>query len=103
MNLEKASHDSDIPTKLIKQNIDIFRDVLHSVFNNCLENATIPSISKTGDAIPVFQKDNMTDKNNYRLISILPNVSKIFETCMYQEISGSFEENIFSKCQCGLR
>ena len=53
MNSEKTSQDSDIPTKLIKQNIDIFTDVLHSAFNNYLENAIYPSILKTVDVIPL--------------------------------------------------
>ena len=39
LNSAKASQDPDIPTKLIKQNIDIFTDLLHSAFNNCLENS----------------------------------------------------------------
>ena len=47
----------------------------------------------------VFKKDNSTDRNNYRPISILPNISNIFERCMYQQISAYFEENISSKYQ----
>ena len=58
LNSTKASQDSDIPTKLIKQNIDIFTDVLHSAFYSCLENVIFSSILKIADVIPVFTKDN---------------------------------------------
>ena len=68
-----------------------------------MENAIFPSILETADVIPVFKKDNKTNKNNYQAISILPNISKIFERCMYQQISAYFEENIFSKYQCAFR
>ena len=35
-------------------------------------------------------------------MSILPNLSKIFEKCMFEQMS-QFFENIFSKYQCGFR
>ena len=41
-------------------------------------------------------------KGNYRPVSILPNLSKIFEKCMSEQMS-QFFENIFSKYQCGFR
>ena len=68
LNSAKVSQDSNIPTKLIKQNINIFSDVLHSPFNSCLENVfnfeIFASILKTADAISLFKKDTITDKNN---------------------------------------
>ena len=103
LNSAKASHDSDTAAKLVKQNTDIYTDVLQSTFNNYLENAIFPLILKTADAIPIFKKENRTDKSNYGPISILPNISNISERCMCQEISSYFEENIFSKYQCGFR
>ena len=41
-------------------------------------------------------------KGNYRPVSILPNLSKIFEKCMFEQMS-QFFENIFSKYQYGFR
>ena len=39
---------------------------------------------------------------NNRPISILPNLSKIFQKCMFKQMS-QFCDNIFSKYQCGFR
>ena len=39
-----------------------------------------------------FKKDDRTDKNNYRPISILPNLSKIFEKCIYNQLSVFFDK-----------
>ena len=36
-NSTRASHDSDIPTKLIKTNCDVFTDTLYYEFNRSLE------------------------------------------------------------------
>ena len=41
-------------------------------------------------------------KENYRPISILPNISKVYERCLYDQMSNFFED-IFSKYQCGFR
>ena len=41
-------------------------------------------------------------KKNYRPISILPNISKVYERCLYDQISDYFED-ILSKYQCGFR
>ena len=42
---------------------------------------------KLANITPVFKKDDRTDKINYRPISILPNLSKIFEKCIYNQLS----------------
>ena len=44
----------------------------------------------------------LLSKKNYRPISILPNFSKIYEWCLYDQIATYFE-NVFSRYQCGFR
>ena len=41
-------------------------------------------------------------KENFRPVSILPTLSKIFEKCMFAQMS-TFFDNIFSNQQCGFR
>ena len=49
-----------------------------------------------------IKKGNRSEKGNYRPVSILPNISKVFERCIYKQIS-QFFEGIISKYQCGFR
>ena len=51
---------------------------------------------------PFFQKENWTNKENYRPISILSHLSKVFERCSYNQLSVFFDE-IRSKYQCSFR
>ena len=37
--------------------------------------------------ITVFKAGEICSKDNYRPISMLPNVSKIFENCMFRQMS----------------
>ena len=64
--------------------------------------STFPEILKHADITPLYKKDKKDNKRNYRPVSILPNLSKIFEKCMFEQMS-QFFENIFSKYQCGFR
>ena len=57
---------------------------------------------KEADIVPVHKKKSKFSKENYRPISILPNISKVYERCLYDQISNFFED-VFSKYQCGFR
>ena len=50
----------------------------------------------------VYKKYEKFLKNNYRPVSILPSVSKIYERCIYDQINYYFHP-LFSKLQCGFR
>ena len=72
-------------------------------FNNNLINKCIfPDSLKAANITPVFKKDSRTEKTNYRPISILPNLSKIYERLIYNQLS-RYLETFFSKFQCGFR
>ena len=47
---------------------------------------------KVANITPVFKKDDRTDKINYRSISILANLSKIFEKSIYNQLSIFFDK-----------
>ena len=42
---------------------------------------------------PVNKKDNKLDSNNYRSISLLPNLSKIFEKLVHKRLTLFLESN----------
>ena len=87
LNPKKASQKNDIPTKIIKDNADIICEVLWENFNLSMEKSKFPQPLKKADITPIFKKDSRLDKSNYRPVSILPNLSKIFERCIYNQIS----------------
>ena len=98
----KACQDSDIPSRIIKTNADIFTHFLHSSFDNSIYQSKFPSILKLANITPVFKKGDRNSKENYRPVSILPNISKIFEQSMFRQISSSMDSYL-SKQQCRFR
>ena len=85
LKIKKASQKSDIPLKIIKENVDIISYFLYHNFNNLLSCATFPASMKYADVIPIHRKDDKTDKVNCRPISILPNLSKVYERLKYDQ------------------
>ena len=102
LDVSKACQDTDIPSKIIKENADIFASFLHSSFNTSVTNSEFPSVLKQANITPVFKKGERYSKDNYRPVSILPNVSKIFERCMFRQIN-EYMDVFLSKHQCGFR
>ena len=94
LNVAKASQDSDIPTKIIKKNSDIFSDILFKEFNKSLEICKFPSCLKMANVTPVYKKGNISEKDNYRPVSILPNLLKFFERCLCKQISASINAGL---------
>ena len=102
LKLNKASQYSDIPTKIIKENSDIFSIFICESINNSTKSSIFPSCLTHADVTTLNKKCNKSLKENYRPVSILPILSKVFERSMFKQIS-SFFDDIFSKYQYGFR
>ena len=63
---------------------------------------TFLSELKNAYMIPVFKKKDRNDVENYRPGSILPNLSKIYERCLYGQMYKYFN-HILWKWQCRFR
>ena len=95
------SQKLDIPSKIIKQNQYIFSKFTFENINNMIDTDVYPEQLKWEDVKPA-QKDCRTDKENYTPLSILRNISKIYERCLVKQLTNYFED-YFSKHQCGFR
>ena len=89
LNVKLASQKSDIPTKIVKLNADIFGNFICKNFNYCLKKVEFPCVLK---------KEMKSDKVNYRPVSILTNLSKIYVKLIYEHFN-----SILSPKQCGFR
>ena len=103
LNNKKAIQSTDIPTKLIKEYCVFFYEFIHKDINLCIAAGKFIDDFKQAKVRPLYKKDGRTDKSNYRPISIISNVSKIYERSLYNKLYDYFEKNIFSKYQCGFR
>ena len=54
--------------------------------NKCISIKSFPDELKVADVRPVFKKEDSNNKVNYRPISLLPMISKIFEKVLFEQI-----------------
>ena len=106
MDKSKATQQGDIPTKIVKDDKDIFSYFISARFNNAVNKGVFPNELKHADIKPIYKKESRNEKEeNYRPVSILPNLSKIFERCMYDQLKDYFDKllsNISADLEKGL-
>ena len=86
LDASKSCQDTDLTTKIIKENADIFADFIHSAINTTINKNEFLSCLKLADVIPVFKKGSKNSKQYYRPISILKSISKVYERVMFKQI-----------------
>ena len=102
MDTKKSAPQDDIPIKILKLNNDIFSKYLSHIFNESIEAANFRNELKYVDIIQVYQKNNIHEKENYSLVSVISVISKILERCLYDQIYKNIS-NTLSRHQMGYR
>ena len=102
LNINKPTTFNNIPAKTIALTNDISAPFISKIYNDSILNNDFPGLLKKADITPVHKKDELTLKDNYRPVSILPPISKIFERNMYDQISAYIDKHL-SKYLCGFR
>ena len=101
---KKAMGLDGVPCKLLKLASSIIGPSLTKIFNSCIETETFPDEWKIAKVTPIFKKGPKSDLNNYRPISVLPTVSKVFEKIIYQELYDYLVKNkLLNIYQSGFR
>lgn len=85
---KKACPEGDIPVNILKENVDVYISFLQSAYNSSCDDSLFPDPLKVAEVSPLYKAKSRTDKANYRPISKLPSISKIFERIMFEQING---------------
>ena len=76
LNAAKSCQTNDVPTKLIKMNMNIFANFIMDHFNYCIAYGEFIDELKHTDVIPVHKKNENCDKTNYRPRTFWPTFQK---------------------------
>ena len=91
INLLKTSNSSgpdEITSKFVKISAPILTPALEKIFNLALTLGVYPHKLKIAKVIPIYKKGDSTLIKNYRPISILNTINKIFEKkILYSRLS----------------
>ena len=102
LNAKKSNTFKNIPTKILKESIDICSSTLLRIINNEIQESHFPDELKLAAVTPIFKKNDTTKLENYRPVSVLPVISKVFERIMQKQIATHIEDYL-SPYLCGYR
>ena len=104
IDVRKASGLDGVSNKLLKLAAHIVAPTLTEIFTTSINTGIFPTEWKIARVTPVFKKGKKNDLNNYRPISAIPTVAKIFEKVVYEQLFSYFNDNnLLTSCQSGFR
>ena len=104
LNLKKSPGLDGISVRLLKDTSDVIAQPLANIFNLSLRTAIFPDEWKIAKVSPVFKEGNKTDCGNYRPISVISVVAKLFEGLVYNQLRTFIADNsILVEQQSGFR
>ena len=86
LKIGKSVGPFSIPTSILQLTKNIICFPLTEIINLSFLTGTFPDNLKIAKIIPIFKNDSKLSCNNYRPISLLSNISKIFEKLMYSRV-----------------
>ena len=87
---------------MLKVTLDIDLLVIMKIINLSFEMGCFPDDLKLAYVSPILKKNDNLDKGNYRLVSVLFNLSKVFERIMCSQID-AFMQDKLSNLLTGFR
>ena len=100
----KSHGDDCILNEYLIEFKDILLPLLHDLFNNILDSGFFPETWAKAVIMPVFKKGSINDVKNYRGISLLSCLSKLFTSVLNQRLLLWSEQNdVLTDAQFGFR
>lgn len=104
IDVNKSSMTENINSRLLKDCLYLTMDKICILFNRILTDGIFPTPWKTACVVPIFKNGNSKIVSNYRPISLLPLISKLFEKILHKRLYHFLnDKNFFSPNQCGFR
>ena len=89
-----SGHD-EISSVLLKKLVNILPGPITTIINQSLKSGIFPDNLKIAKISLIFKKGDHHQIENYRPISLLPTISKIFEKVVFIQLYDFFSENNF--------
>jgi hypothetical protein len=103
LNTNKAYGPDGISPKVLKEGRPAIVSILTKLFNLSLTKGIFPTSWKKANVCPLYKKAEEFFTNNYRPISLLDTIAKVFERVVFKYLYNYFRDNfLFSIWQSGF-
>ena len=101
LDTKKACGPDNIGNIILK-NLPALAKSLLMLFQTCINKGNFPSYWKQSEVTPIHKENDKADVSNYRPISLLTNVSKVFERVLFNHLYPLIEDQLDDR-QFGFR
>ena len=99
----KATGSDEIPPEVLKNGKPALQQPLHDLLCLCWEQGYIPQDMRDANIVTLYKnKGDRSDCNNYRGISLLSIVGKVFARVVLCRLQ-ALASRVYPESQCGLR
>ena len=104
MKVKKSFGNDNISGYFLEIALPYISRILMLIFNTSIETNTFPVSWKIARVTPIYKEGEKSEKSNYRPISVLPVLSRLFEKLIYDQLYQYLERGGFlTSEQSGLR
>ena len=104
LSAKKATGLDGIPSRFVRDGASVIACPLTHVINLSLIQGVVPEDLKSARVVPLFKKNDKTEVGNYRPVSILTILSKVFERVVYDQMESYLnQKRLLYKFQSGFR
>ena len=104
LDTSKSGDIYGITPRLIKEAGPSMAINLSIIFNICLSTGIFPQLLKTAKVIPIYKAESRMLASNYRPISLLPIIGKLFEKLLFTRLTSFIQKyNILYDRQYGFQ
>ena len=96
LNVKKSTGSDNLPPKIIKLSSDHIKFPISKIFNQSIDTGIFPDSLKEAEISPLFKKDDNMNKNNFRPVSVLACISKVFERVYNDQMVSFFKDTLSS-------
>ncbi len=90
--------------QVLKNTVEYISEPLSFIINQSFQEGIFPNQLKYARVIPIYKKFSKENPDNYRPVSVLPSISKIFEKVAHDQLSAFLNNNeVICKNQYGFR
>ena len=90
ISVKKATGVNNISSKLLRIAQPVVTQPLTTLINMSLEHSTFPDALKKAQVVPIHKKNSILEKGNYRPVSVLHTISKLFERAINSQLAEHF-------------
>ena len=95
---------NNIPIKILKKVLNIISPMLSDLFNESIKHGLFPRKLKLGRVVPIHKTGSQKLTSNYRPISTLSVLSKVFEKLLHKRITNFLTKfKLINKTQFGFQ